>query len=398
MRGGMFGMGGPPPAKSKNFSRSFGRLIGRLRPEAPLIVAVLVFAIGSVTFAVLGPKILGQAVNIIFEGAVSKQLPPGVTQDQAVSALRLQGQTQQADMLAAMHLTPGAGIDFAALAQILLVLTGLYLLSSLFGWIQAWIMAGVTQRTVYRLRQDVDRKLARLPLSYFDGHPRGDLLSRVTNDIDNIGQSLQQSLTQLITSLLTIVGTLIIMLTISPTLAVISLLAVPASIVLMIIIVSRSQKQFIAQWASTGSLNGHVEEMHTGHAIVKVFGRQREAVARFDEENEKLYEASYRAQFISGLIQPSMSFISNLNYVAHLRDRRPPGRERPAEPRRRDGIHPVLPPVHVPDHPDGQHRQRPPVGGRVGGARLRAAGRSGRATRPGGAAGARAGARRRCVP
>jgi ATP-binding cassette subfamily B multidrug efflux pump len=315
MRGGMFGMGGPPPAKSKNFNRSFGRLIGRLRPEAALIVAVLIFAIGSVTFAVLGPKILGQAVNIIFEGAVSKQLPPGVTQDQVVSALRLQGQAQQADMLAAMHLTPGAGIDFAALAQILLVLTGLYLLSSLFGWIQAWIMAGVTQRTVYRLRRDVDRKLARLPLSYFDGHPRGDLLSRVTNDIDNIGQSLQQSLTQLITSLLTIVGTLIIMFTISPILAVISLLAVPASIFLMIIIVSRSQKQFIAQWASTGSLNGHVEEMHTGHAIVKVFGRQREAVARFDEENEKLYEASYRAQFISGLIQPSMSFISNLNYV-----------------------------------------------------------------------------------
>jgi ATP-binding cassette, subfamily B, multidrug efflux pump len=177
-------------------------------------------------------------------------------------------------------------------------------------------MAGVTQRTVYRLRADVDRKLGRLPLHYFDGHPRGDLLSRVTNDIDNIGQSLQQSLTQLITSLLTIVGVLILMLTISPLLAVVSLLAVPASLVVTVLVIGRSQKLFVAQWASTGALNGHVEEMHTGHAIVKAFGRQRQAVATFDEENQRLFQASYRAQFISGIIQPAMNFISNLNYVA----------------------------------------------------------------------------------
>ena len=178
-------------------------------------------------------------------------------------------------------------------------------------------MAGVTQRTVYRLRTDVDRKLARLPLRYFDGHSRGDLLSRVTNDIDNIGQSLQQSLTQLITSLLTIIGVLIMMLTISPLLAVVSLLAVPVSLVVVTaLIIRRSQPQFVSQWASTGTLNGHVEEMHTGHAIVKLFGRQREAIAMFDAENDKLYDASYRAQFISGIIQPAMNFISNLNYVA----------------------------------------------------------------------------------
>jgi len=177
-------------------------------------------------------------------------------------------------------------------------------------------MAGVAQRTVYRLRADVDAKLGRLPLRYFDSHPRGDLLSRVTNDIDNIGTSLQQSLTQLITSLLTIVGVLILMLTISPLLAVISLLAVPASLVVTVLIIRRSQKLFVAQWASTGALNGHVEEMHTGHAIVKAFGRQRQAVATFNEENERLYSASYRAQFISGIIQPAMNFISNLNYVA----------------------------------------------------------------------------------
>jgi ATP-binding cassette subfamily B multidrug efflux pump len=311
----MFGMG-PPPAKSKNFRASFRRLVGRLRPEAPLIGVVVLLAVASVLFAILGPKLLGEAVNRIFEGWLSSQFPAGVTQEQAVAALRAQGQGQRADMLAAMHLTPGTGVDFGALGQLLLVLVGLYTLSSFFSWIQAWVMAGVSQRTVYRMRQDVDRKLGRLPLRYFDTHPRGDLLSRVTNDIDNIGQSLQQSLTQLMTSLLTIVGVLIIMLTISPILAVVSLLAVPVSLVVTIVIVSRSQRQFIAQWASTGTLNGQVEEMHTGHAIVKVFGRQHEAIARFNEENEKLYQASYRAQFISGLIQPSMNFISNLSYVA----------------------------------------------------------------------------------
>jgi len=313
---GMFGMGGPPPAKSKDFRGSFRRLIAQLRPEATRIAAVIVFAIGSVLFAVLGPKILGEAINIVFEGVFAQQLPAGVTPAQAIAGLRARGDNQLADMLAGMHLTPGAGVDFGALGQILGALVVLYLLSALFSWVQAYIMAGVTQRTVYRLRQDVDRKLARLPLKYFDGHPRGDLLSRVTNDIDNIGQSLQQSLTQLITALLTIVGVLIVMLTISPILAIVSLLAVPASLVVTVLVVSRSQKQFIAQWATPGSLNGHVEEMHTGHAIVKVFGRQREAIAKFNEENERLYQASYRAQFISGLIQPAMNFISNLSYVA----------------------------------------------------------------------------------
>ena len=312
---GMFAMG-PPAAKSKNFRASFRRLLGQLRPEAPRIAAVVVFAVGSVLFAVLGPKILGDAINRVFEGVLSTRFPAGVTQAQAVALLRAQGENQLADMLAAMHLTPGVGIDFGALGELLLILVGMYVLSSLFNWVQAYIMAGVTQRTVYRLRRDVDRKLGRLPLRYFDGHPRGDVLSRVTNDIDNIGQSLQQSLTQLITALLTIVGVLIVMLLISPILAVISLLAVPASMAVTIFIVKRSQKQFVVQWASTGTLNGQVEEMHTGHAIVKVFGRQREAVARFNEENERLYEASYRAQFISGLIQPSMNFISNLSYVA----------------------------------------------------------------------------------
>jgi ATP-binding cassette subfamily B multidrug efflux pump len=314
---GMMGMGmGAPPAKPKDFRGSFRRLFGTLRPERPLIIGVIVLAIISVALTVVGPKILGNAVNTIFEGALGKQLlSSGLTQEQLIATLRAQGQNQQADLLTSLHLSPG-GIDFGALGGVVALLIGLYVVSSIFAWMQGYIMAGVTQRTVYRLRTDVDTKLGRLPLSYFDGHPRGDLLSRVTNDIDNIGQSLQQSLTQLITSLLTIVGVLILMVTISPLLAVVSLLAVPASLVVTVLIIRRSQKLFVAQWASTGALNGHVEEMHTGHAIVKAFGRQRQAVATFNEENQRLYQASYRAQFISGIIQPAMNFISNLNYVA----------------------------------------------------------------------------------
>jgi ATP-binding cassette, subfamily B, multidrug efflux pump len=315
--GGMMGMGmGLPAAKPKDFRGSFRRLIATLRPEAPLIAGVILLAVVSVAFTVVGPKILGNAVNTIFEGAISRNMPAGATQDQIVAAARANGQNQLADMLSTMHLTPGVGIDFGALGGVVVLLVGLYIVSSIFAWLQGYVMAGVTQRTVYRLRADVDAKLGRLPLRYFDSHPRGDLLSRVTNDIDNIGQSLQQSLTQLITSLLTIVGVLILMLTISPLLAAVSLLAVPASLVVTILIIRRSQSLFVAQWASTGALNGHVEEMHTGHAIVKAFGRQRQAVATFNEENQRLYQASYRAQFISGIIQPAMNFISNLNYVA----------------------------------------------------------------------------------
>ena len=312
MMGGMISTG----AKAQNFGASFRRLLARLRPEAPLIGLVFVFAIISVAFVILGPKILGNATNDIFQGIIGKQLPAGVTKDQVVAGLHARGQDQLAQMIQSMNITPGVGLDFGALGSLLLLLLGIYLLSAVFAWLQAYLMAGVTQRTVYRLRRDVDRKLGRLPLKYFDNHPRGDLLSRVTNDIDNIAQTLQQSLTQLITSLLTVVGILILMLTISPLLAAISLLAVPLSIVVTMQIAKRSQKQFVAQWASTGALNGHVEEMHTGHAIVKAFGRQEEAIAIFEAENNRLYDASYRAQFISGIIQPSMNFIANLNYVA----------------------------------------------------------------------------------
>jgi ATP-binding cassette subfamily B protein len=313
----MFGMGmGLPPQKSKDFRGSLKRLLAQLAPERQKLGAVVILAAISVTLQVIGPRIIATAIDQIFSGAIGKQLPVGFTQQQVIDGARAAGQTQFADLLSRLHLTPGVGIDFGALAGTLGLLVAIYVTSAIFGWAQAYIMAGVTQRTVLRLRRDVDQKLGRLPLRYFDNHPRGDLLSRVTNDIDNIGQSLQQSLTQLFPSLLTIVGVLIMMLTISPILAIVSLLAVPASLVVTVAIVRRSQQQFVAQWSSTGALNGHVEEMHTGHAIVKVFGRQHEAIERFEEENERLYGASYRAQFISGIIQPAISVISNLSYVA----------------------------------------------------------------------------------
>jgi ATP-binding cassette, subfamily B, multidrug efflux pump len=314
---GGHGMGGMlPPEKPRDFRGSLRRLAGELRPERRLIIVVMALAIVSVAFAVVAPKILGTATDILFNGVVSRQIPPGVTKEQAVAGLRASGQGRLADMVASMNLTPGQGVDFGALGRVILLLLVVYLVSAAFSWFQAYLMAGVTQRTVYRLRREVDLKLARLPLSYFDRHPRGDILSRVTNDIDNIAQTLQQSLTQLITAIFTIVGVLILMLWISPLLAVVALLTVPLSFVITILIARRSQTQFAAQWERTGTLNGHIEEMHSGHAIVKVFGRQREAIETFDVENERLYQASYRAQFISGVIQPSMSFVANLNYVA----------------------------------------------------------------------------------
>jgi ATP-binding cassette subfamily B protein len=305
-----------PAEKSKDFRGTLKRLVRMLRPERARILLVLVLALVSVTLAVLGPRILGHATNILFQGIVSKKLPAGVTQAQAVAALRASGHSTEAQMLSAMHLNPGHGVDFGAVGRTLLLLVGIYLVSALFAWGQQFIMAGVAQRTMFRLRRSVDEKLSRLPLRYFDDHARGDVLSRMTNDIDNISTTLQQNLTQIITAVLTIVGVLIMMLTISPLLAGISVLCVPLSFVLTIIIAKRSQKQFTAQWQCTGDLNGHVEEMFTGHNVVKVFGRQDEAIATFDQHNQKLYQASFKAQFISGIILPVMNFVSNLNYVS----------------------------------------------------------------------------------
>ena len=371
--GGPFGGVGLPPEKPKNFRGTFGRLLETLRPELGRILIVFVFAIVSVSFAVVGPKILGNATDILFDGVVSQQIPPGLTQQQAVDALRAAGKTQQADMLASMTLTPGAGVDFTALRNTLLFVAVIYILSSLFSWAQAYIMAGVSQRTVYRMRRDVDAKLSQLPLRYFDSHPRGDTLSRVTNDIDNIANSLQQTMTQLITAVCTIIGVLAIMFWISPLLAVISLLTVPLSIVVTIFVAKRSQVQFAAQWAQTGKLNGHVEEMHTGHS-------HRQGVrpaARGDRPVRRGERGALPGQLSSAVPvrhDPAGDAVHRQHQLRpDLRHRRHPGGERPDEPRRRPGLRPVLAPVHDADHAGRQHRQHHPVRDRLGRAGVRAA-------------------------
>ena len=323
-RGGQpHGPGFGPPGligsgeKAKDFKGSFKRLVRRLRPERSRLILIILLAVVSVTCTVAAPKILARATNLIFGGVVSKQLPGGVTQEQAVAALRAQGHDNLASMLAGMrNINPGHGVDFAAVGRVLIIVTAIYILSALFGWLQGYITAGVVARVIYQLRRDVDVKLARLPLRYFDSHPRGDILSRVTNDIDNIQQTMQQTISQIITAVLTLVGVLALMFWISPLLAVICLVTVPISVAITMLIAKRSQKQFALQWAHTGDLTGHVEESFTGHTIVKIFGRQKEAIAQFDEKNEDLYQASFKAQFISGIIMPMMMFVGNLQYVA----------------------------------------------------------------------------------
>ena len=274
---------GMPVEKSENFSETAQRLIRLMADEKYLVVLVMFLAVVSVALVVLGPRILGHATDILFDGLTKRD-----------------GQT---------------GVNFTSLHRTLELALGLYVLSFILAYSQTFMLAGVVQRTMFTLRADVEAKIHRLPLSYIDRHSRGDLLSRVTNDIDNISQSLQQSLSQLITSLLTIAGVLIMMLALSPILAIIAIITVPVSISTMNRLARRSKQKFIAQWSHTGALNGLIEETFTGHAIVKTFGRQRSVEDRFATTNEKLYEAGFGAQFISGSIQPAMMFVGNLNYL-----------------------------------------------------------------------------------
>lgn len=238
-----------------------------------------------------------------------------MTKEQAIAELKAKGQDQLAEMLSAMDVTPGKGVDFNALLRILLILLTVYLLAAFFQWLQQYTMAGVAQNTVYRLRRNIDTKLARLPLKYYDNHPHGDILSRVTNDVDNIAHTLQQSITQVIHAVVTVIGVLIMMFSISPLLSWISLAIIPLSLLVTMFVVRRSQKYFIAQWDSTGALNGHIEEAFTGHNIIEAFNQQDKTIERFDEENERVYEASFKAQFISGIIRPAINFLNNVNYV-----------------------------------------------------------------------------------
>ena len=280
------------------------------------IGAVVTLGVVSVVLMSFGPRILGWATDLVFSGVMGRSLPSGVTQEQAVQGLRDRGDTRLADMLAAMdHVVPGQGVDFEAVGQVLLLALGVYVAASLLAWLQGWILNGAVQNTVYRMREDVEAKINRLPLGYFDRSPRGELLSRVTNDIDNISTTLQQTMSQLLTSLLTVFAVLGMMLWISPLLAMVALVTVPLALLLTRAIMKRSQGQFVAQWRRTGALNGQIEEAYSGHALVKVFGRQGEVEERFAEENDELYRVSFGAQFVSGLIMPAMMFIGNINFV-----------------------------------------------------------------------------------
>lgn len=308
-------MGGQPTEKSMDFKGSGKRLLSQMRPERGVIGIALVLAVASVTLTVVGPKALGRATDLIMSGVIGRRLPEGLSKAQAMAQLRAHGQGGLADMLAAMPVVPGQGIDFGAVGGVLLWATLIYLGAAVFGFVQARIATRVVQRTVFRLREQVEEKLARLPLSYFDRQQRGEVLSRATNDIDNIQQTLQQTLSQIVASLLTIAGVLVMMFWISWLLALVALVTVPVSIVVATQVGKRAQPQFVQQWKTTGKLNAHIEEMYTGHSLVKVFGRQRESAELFREQNDALYAAGFRAQFISGIIQPAMMFIGNLNYV-----------------------------------------------------------------------------------
>jgi len=276
-----------PAEKPKNMKASFKRLLGYLKPRMVQLIVVLVMAVGSTVFSILSPKILGHATTKLFEGIMAKT----------------------------RHV-PGAAIDFPYILQIVLTVGALYVVSAVFGYIQQFVMAGVAQKTVYAMRRDVNEKLSRLPLSFYDARTHGEILSRVTNDVDNIANTLQQSLTQIISSVVTMVGILVMMLTISPLLTLITIVVIPLALVVTRVIAPRSQKHFAEQWKSLGELNGHVEEMYSGHAIVKAFGHQRKAIEKFNSVNERLYGASWKAQFISGLLMPLMMFINNIGYVA----------------------------------------------------------------------------------
>lgn len=292
--GAKVGHGGPRMGmaveKAKDFKGTLKRLIGYLAPHKLQICAVFLMAILSTVFSIVTPKIMGKATTTLFEGLMAK-----------FTAIKMN--------------QPVPSVDFDYIGHIILILIAFYIISAAFNYVQQLIMAGVAQKTVYNMRNDINNKLSRLPLKFFDSHTHGEILSRVTNDVDNISSTLQQSITQLITSMLTLIGIIVMMLTISPVLTLICIVTLPLYIFVTKVVASKSQKHFAQQQKSLGELNGHVEEMYTGHKIIKAFGHEEKSINEFDEINEKLYDAGWKAQFISGIIMPLMTFISNLGYV-----------------------------------------------------------------------------------
>ncbi|HEV7875097.1 MAG TPA: ABC transporter ATP-binding protein [Nocardioides sp.] len=301
--------------KASRFKPSARRLVGRMAPERGKAIAVVVLAVASVALTAIGPWLLGRATDLIFAGLIGSTLPADLNQAEAVEQLRRRGEDRYADMVAAMDVRPGQHVDFGAVGDVLLLVLAVYVAASLLAWLQGYLLNDVVQGTVLRMRAEVEDKVHALPLSYFDKQPRGELLSRVTNDIDNLSQTLQQAMSQLLTSLLTVLAVLSMMFWISPLLALVALVSVPLSMLVTRAVMTRSQGLFVDQWRRTGRLNAHVEETFSGHALVKVLGRRHEVERTFAEENDALYQASFGAQFVSGLIMPVMMFVGNLNYV-----------------------------------------------------------------------------------
>ncbi|MDG5485027.1 ABC transporter ATP-binding protein [Mycolicibacterium gadium] len=310
------GVGQAPTERSRDFKGSAIRLVQQLTPQRALAITVVLLGVGGIAIGVVGPRILGHATDLLFNGVIGRQLPAGLTKEQAIEAARARGDNTFADLLSGMNVVPGQGVDFAAVGRTLLLALCLYLVAALLVWVQARILNVVVQRTMVTLRSDVEDKLHRMPLSYFDSRQRGEVLSRVTNDVDNIQTSLSMTINSLLTSVLTVIAVLVMMLTISPLLTLLTVITVPLSLWATRVIARRSQRLFVAQWANTGRLNAHIEETYSGFAIVKTFGHRAQAQQQFGEFNDDVYQTSSEAQFFSGLVSPATVFIGNISYVA----------------------------------------------------------------------------------
>ncbi|OBA70596.1 ABC transporter ATP-binding protein [Mycobacterium sp. 1554424.7] len=306
----------PAAGRSRDFWASATRLVKRLAPQRGLSIAVIALGVIGTAIGVVVPRILGHATDLLFNGVIGRQLPAGISKAQAVAAARARGQNAFADLLSGMNVVPGRGVDFGAVARVLALALALYIVAALLIWVQVRLLNVTIQRTMVALRSDVEDKIHRLPLSYFDGRQRGELLSRVTNDIDNVQSSLSMTISQLLTAALTVVAVLAMMVSISPLLAGITLLAVPISLLATRAIARRSQRLFVAQWTSTGRLNAHIEETYSGFTVVRTFGHAAAAREQFRRLNDDVYRASFGAQFFSGLVAPATGFIGNVGYAA----------------------------------------------------------------------------------
>lgn len=303
------------PRKAKHFWPSAKRLLGLLAPYKLALTFVFIMNAASVFLSVYAPRVMGRAMDVIFSGVVSKQVPAGVSKEQAIEGMRAAGQDRFADMAEAMDLHPGSGVDFDHLRELILAVLALYVLSAVLMWAQGAILNKLSIRAVFDLRERVEAKINRLPLRYFDTRQRGDVMSRTTNDVDNVQQALQQSLSSLFNAALTLIGIIIMMFAISWQLALVALLAIPLTGLVMAVVGTRSQKEFVTQWKATGDLNGHVEESFSGHDVAVLFGRTDQLRTLFDERNAELAAAAQKAQFLSNSMQPIMQFISYLSYV-----------------------------------------------------------------------------------